>query len=303
MALPAKAPLKHISPAAVTISMSTFTSRTIRASDGVRLHFQHWKPEGPSKGIVVCLHGIQSHAGWYEYSSSRISREGYDVYFLDRRGSGRNGFLRGHADHGLRLLNDVRQLVRLCRREQKAPAPLSLLGLSWGGKLAAAFAATYPKLIDSLALLSPGLVSHVGPNVWQRFQLRFARRHDLRHKSVVIPLQDAALFTANLQWQQFIDNDPLVLRRVTSGLLNSGVDLDRVIASDHRRITQPTLLMLAGNDAIVDNAATKKLVAQFESSSLQVINYPEAQHTLEFESNRIHVADDLLTWLQQSVAP
>ena len=105
------------------------------------------------------------------------------------------------------------------------------------------------------------------------------------------------------KWQQFIDNDPLVLRRVTSGLLNSGVDLDRVIASDHRRITQPTLLMLAGNDAIVDNAATKKLVAQFESSSLQVINYPEAQHTLEFESNRIHVADDLLTWLQQSVAP
>lgn len=227
-----------------------------------------------------------------------MSREGYDVYFLDRRGSGLNGFLRGHADHGQRLLNDVRQLVRLCRREQQSPAPLSLLGLSWGGKLASAFAATYPELIDSLALLYPGLVSHVRPNAWQRFQLRFARRHDLRHKSVVLPLQDAALFTKNLQWQQFIDNDPLVLRRVTSGLLNAGVDLDRVIANDKHRITQPTLLMLAGNDAIIDNAATKKLVAQFESSNLQVIKYPEAQHTLEFESDRIHVADNLLAWLE-----
>lgn len=277
--------------------MSAYTSRTITASDGVRLHFQHWKPLGPSRGTVLCLHGIQSHAGWYEYSSSRLQQDGYDVYFLDRRGSGQNGWLRGHADHGLRLLNDVRQMVRLCRREQESPVPLSLLGLSWGGKLAAAFAATHPDLIDGLALLYPGLVSHVRPNFWQRFQLRFARRHDIRHKSVVLPLQDSSLFTQSYQWQQFIDNDPLVLRRITSGLLNAGVDLDKCIAENKHQVTQPTLLMLAGNDAIIDNSATKKLVAKFESSSLQVINYADAQHTLEFEANRIQIVDNLLAWL------
>ena len=30
------------------------------ASDGYRLKFRHWAPENP-RGIVIALHGIQSH--------------------------------------------------------------------------------------------------------------------------------------------------------------------------------------------------------------------------------------------------
>ena len=94
---------------------------------------------------------------------------GFAVYFADRRGSGWNGRWRGHADHGLRLLNDVRQLVRTVRRDHPN-VPLTLMGLSWGGKAATAFAATYPELIDRLALLYPGLKPQIRPTLWQRFQ-------------------------------------------------------------------------------------------------------------------------------------
>ena len=62
----------------------------IVASDGYRLFARHWRPNGQPRGFVVALHGIQSHSGWYEYSSGRLCEAGYDVLFLDRRGSGRN---------------------------------------------------------------------------------------------------------------------------------------------------------------------------------------------------------------------
>ncbi|MEQ9406678.1 MAG: alpha/beta fold hydrolase [Fuerstiella sp.] len=269
------------------------------SSDGVRLYFRHWKPGNNIRGVVICLHGIQSHSGWYHYSSARMATAGYAVYFPDRRGSGLNGWQRGHADHGLRLLNDVAQIVRLARRETPA-LPVILLGLSWGGKLAAAFAVRHPDRLDGLVLLYPGLIPFLRPNPLQRLQLWFARNHDVRHRLIPIPLNDASLFTDDPKWQNFIDNDPLTLRSVTSGFLNAGLDLDRILRQPQQRMP-PTLLMLAGQDRIVDNTATQQMVESCSIDHLSVISCPAAQHTLEFDSNRAAIFDDLIAWLATCV--
>ena len=218
--------------------MASSNIRSISTSDGIRLKFRQWSGGGKPRATLVALHGIQSHSKWYEYSSERLADAGIEVYFADRRGSGLNGRWRGHADHGVRLLNDVRQLIRLVRREHPA-LPLTLLGLSWGGKTAAAIASTYPSEIDRLALLYPGLRPHIKPNWWQRFQLSFARRHDLRRHPVRIPLQDVSLFTDDPEAQSEIQDDPLALEYVTSGFLNAGRDLDQLLAEGSDRITHP----------------------------------------------------------------
>jgi alpha-beta hydrolase superfamily lysophospholipase len=220
------------------------------------------------------------------------------VYFADRRGAGLNDFRRGHADHGERLLQDVRQLVRLVRREHPG-VPLSLLGLSWGGKIAAALACSSPEFLDHLVLLYPGLASQIRPTRWQALQLKFARHHDMRHKPVTIPLEDPRLMTTDAERQEFINNDPLALRIVTSGFLNAGRDLEQVVHRHADRIHHPTLLMLAGRDRIIDNSRTKILVDSFSTKKLTTVCYPEAQHTLEFESVRDQFVGDLVSWLRQ----
>lgn len=288
--------------------MSSQTVRSLVTSDGMQLHFRHWTAVGTLRGIVVCLHGVQSHSGWYDYSSGRMADAGFEVYFADRRGSGLNGRLRGHADHGLRLLNDVRQLVRFARIEHsivdasdRARVPATLLGLSWGGKIAAAFAATYPQELQRLALLYPGLVPNLRPTVWQNILLQFARRHDLRHKSIGLPLDNPALFTDDRVGRDTIMNDPLALHRVTSGFINSGRDLDQLIVDGQANINHPLLLMLAGRDKIIDNAATRRLVCDFPTDRLSLVNYSDACHTLEFEPNRDSIFDDLVGWLSGNV--
>lgn len=285
--------------------------RTCHTSDGFALKFRHYTVSSESadhtatlprpKGIVIAVHGIQSHSGWYRDSSMAIAENGWDVYFSDRRGSGLNGRARGHADHGLRLLNDLKLLINLARKEHPS-VPIALLGLSWGGKLATAFAATHPELIQRLILLYPATDAVFGPNLRQSLLLKLARHHDVRHKLVPLPFTEPAWFTNLEEFQLRIQNDPLALNCVTTGFLNSTKDLDKIINHDSNRIHHPLLIMLAGGDRIIDNAKVKRRINQWPISDLSLIEYPNAEHTLEFCSQRQAFFRDLTHWLNRSLS-
>ena len=273
------------------------------ASDGYRLKYRHWAPVNP-RGIVIALHGIQSHSGWYDYSSRRLADAGFAVYFPDRRGSGLNGFQRGHAAHAMRLVNDVRALRELAINETvvdavnlNAQLPITILGMSWGGKLAAVVAALFPREFDRLALLYPGLVARIGPTWSQLLRLNLARTFEVVKHHIPIPLDDPALFTQVPEWQQFISHDPLALHAVSSSFLNAGRELDRELTTHCGKILQPTLLLLAENDSIIDNVAVRERVNRFGTHQLTTQVYPGARHTLEFEPSRDVVLADLLAWL------
>lgn len=282
--------------------MNTPELRRFTASDGCVIHFRCW-PAEQCRGLVLAVHGIQSHSGWYEWSSQLLAASGFSVYFADRRGSGLNGLQRGHAAHGERLINDVRALRQLALAENPASLPVTLLGLSWGGKIATAAACLFPAEFQRLALLYPGLAPRIRLTWSQHLRLRLARNLEIVKRHIPIPLDDPALFTQVPQWQQFIREDPLALHTVTSGLLNAGIDLDRIIATGLRSLRLPTLLMLAGDDQIIDNGATLQLFAGQPPALLQAHIWPAARHTLEFEPQREQIFQQLVEWLERPQAP
>ncbi|MGE5192419.1 MAG: alpha/beta fold hydrolase, partial [Deltaproteobacteria bacterium] len=235
--------------------MTTPVIRTYAASDGYRLQYRHWEPPGPRRATVVALQGIQSHSGWFTYSSGRLAEAGFEVCFLDRRGSGMNDPARGHVGHYGRLVSDVVEFLEEVRSRRPTRAPVILLGVSWGGKLATVTAARRPDLIDGLALLYPGLQARVRPRWDQNLRLSLAERLGIREKRIRVPLDDAALFTGELRWQEMIRSDPLALHDVTVSFLLANRDLDRQLPSCPAAIRCPVLAMLAGRDEIIDNAA------------------------------------------------
>ena len=151
--------------------MSEASIRSFRASDGYKIHFRHWKSQTP-RGIVIALHGIQSHSGWYDASSRAMAEAGFEIYFADRRGSGLNGYQRGHAAHGMRLINDARALAVVARDETRQsggagdPLPLIIMGISWGGKIATATAAV-PADRRKKRLQAPGSELEVDEDIGQ----------------------------------------------------------------------------------------------------------------------------------------
>lgn len=273
---------------------------SFRASDGILLPFRRWTPAGRSpRAIIVGLHGVQSHSGWYVQSSRWLAEAGFEVLFLDRRGSGLSTARRGHALHAERLVNDVVQFVRAVRIDRRPTCPVVLMGVSWGGKLAAAVAARRAELFDAVAFLYPGLCPQVGPSWFQRAQLWLAQAVGWGLGRVPIPLTDPTLFTNNPSWQEFIRRDELSLHRATVDFLAVNLVLSRTVEQHVRRLNSPLLLMLAGRDQIIDNAATRALIAKAPSQRRTVLEYSDARHTLEFEPHPRQYVDDLIAWLDR----
>jgi len=268
---------------------------THTASDGYRWQYRHYIPNGPCRARVVCLHGIQSHGGWYAELCNRLCAAGFEVFFLDRRGSGLNEKERGDAPGFRRLLDDLAEFMKPLRGD---PAKIFLVAISWGGKLAAALQRRHPGLVDGLVLLCPGFCPKVGPTLRQRAAILWARLV-APQRLFPIPLNDPQLFTATPHWQQFIRNDRLALGHATSRFLVESARLDHYLRFARSHVCVPILLLLAENDRIIDNARTRHFVERFASTDVQVIEYAGAHHTLEFEPEPEHFLRDLISWMQQ----
>jgi alpha-beta hydrolase superfamily lysophospholipase len=270
------------------------------ATDGYRLFYRHWKPADSPRARIVCLHGIQSHSGWYLHSSSRLCEAGFEVFFLDRRGSGLNTESRGHVDNFQILLDDL--VLFLSRVRITEPRrPVVLIGVSWGGKLAVALAKEHPQFIDAMAMVCPGLFPVVDPSWLQKVRIALARVY-YRYRHFRIPLNDPGLFTATPQWLNFLRADALSLHRATAAMLVASRRLDWFVRNAPERITMPIMLMLAGKDRILDNAKTRSYFERFVSRHKRLLEYPQAHHTLEFEPDPEPFIHDLTSWLSEVTA-
>lgn len=295
------------------LEKTAFSVKTFLASDGYRWQYRHYPAEGTPHARVVCIHGIQSHGGWYTRSCSRLSQAGSDVYFLDRRGAGLNDQDRGDAPSFRRLLEDLAEFLRAVNSEQwtlggrptnsslpnaHCPLPTFLLAISWGGKLAVALQRRHRGLVDGLVLLCPGFFPRVRPPAKQQLPIAWSRLVAPR-RLFPIPLNHPELFTATQRWQQFIREDPLSLRQATARLLIESVRLSGYMKFCPKSVTVPILLLLAGKDGIIDNVRTRRYVESFAASDKQIIEYPAAHHTLEFEPAPDRFVDDLIGWLNR----
>lgn len=266
--------------------------RFFTQADGYRTAVRVWETPKPI-ATVVFLHGIVSHGGWYLETCRALGTADIDVHFLDRRGSGLNLPERGDVDSWTTWLADVeRYLTRL-------PQPVYLLGVSWGGKLAASIARRRPDLIAGVGMICPGLFAKQQPGPLRRTFIRLAAmRARLSRRRVTIPLADPALFADAESWQEFVRNDPLALRQITLRFAREDLELTNYAVGKPTAISTPTLLMLAGRDRIVENGPTRDWFQQLGAMNKTVIEYPTAPHTLEFAAASTTYVADLTAWIK-----
>lgn len=273
------------------MSDRTATIRFYQARDGRRLACRVWDATSTSTEVVL-VHGIVSHGGWYLSSCQYLANQGFGVHFLERRGSGLNPQHAGDVDDWRTWINDVTDyLQRMPEGHQKV-----LLGISWGGILGSAYARLHGNEIAGLGLIAPGLCSRRAASPLQRLGLQVASRLGLSNMKVDIPLKDPALFTNSPRSQRYVDDDPLKLRKMTIRFAVNNQALLHQAVDHPEEINVPILLMLAGDDPIADNAATKRFVQRTAHPNKRIIEYPGASHTLEFEDDPSEYFQDLAQW-------
>ena len=218
------------------------------------------------------------------------------MFFLDRRGSGLNEQARGDSPGFRRLLRDVAEFLEEKRRTEPGKKTF-VVGISWGGKTAAGVEKHRPGLMDGIALLCPGFRPRVSLSPGEKWAVAWARL-TRPTRTFPVPLSDPALFTATEKWLRFLREDPLSLRRATARFLFGSVLLDFYLRNVGPRTRLPVLLLLAGRDRIIDNDRTRRFVGRFAGPT-EVIEYPDAHHTLEFEPDPERHIQDLVGWLQR----
>lgn len=274
--------------------MVQFEEIRVGLPDGYSAYARLWQPASP-RGALLYHHGIQSHCGWYEASAGQLADGGYAVLQIDRRGSGRNQDARGHAESADQLTRDALAAGAELLRRTGLPA-YHLLGVSWGGKLAVAAYVADPTAVLSLSLVTPGLFPRVGVSKADQARIGFSMLYEPM-KPFDIPLGDAALFTAVVRWQEFIDADPLTLRQCTASFYLASRRLDKVVAKLPKAPAVPIHLLLAGNERIIYNGATAEFIRQLHWPKCRITHYRDARHALEFEDDRDVYFADLVAFI------
>jgi acylglycerol lipase len=274
-------------------------SQFIQSSDGVKLHCLHWSSgPAPPRAVVIFLHGIASHGGWFGETAADLLERGVAVYAPDRRGSGRSGGPRGHLDRYERALDDVEEVVRLVAAEHRG-TPLFLAASSWAAKLAIVYAALRPTSLSGLMLLGPGLTP--GVNLSPARQMKVVVGHVVAPMACLpIPLTPE-LYTAKPPYLEFIRVDPLRLLDATAQFFWETARLDRRRRRTSARLSLPLLVLQGQDDAMIDVPKTRRWYERLDVQDKTYRAYPGAGHTLDFEPDRSRYLADMLTWLSTRI--
>jgi alpha-beta hydrolase superfamily lysophospholipase len=274
--------------------------RTFKTEDDKELAYVVHRPEeyNARGAAFIYLHGIESHSGWFDVAAELLAARGYPVYSLDRRGSGLNrenrGYISGHVEKGIRLVDDIRQAVERARASGTINE-IYLIGLSWGGKYVMAYDAAYPDAVDGMILITPGMKPSVDLSMSEKIAVMidsvFSRTRQHR-----IPIEPE-MFTTTPEHLDYIKNDPLKLHTASAAFLMQSRSMDKLVAKMDDIKRPPMLVFLAGKDRIIDNEATRKLVTRDPARRVTVIDYPDQTHSIQLDAPERLVAD-IVDWVE-----
>ncbi|MEM7099486.1 MAG: alpha/beta hydrolase [Pseudomonadota bacterium] len=116
-------------------------------SQRLRLHYVEWPCQQASKGNMVLVHGIQDHCRTWDDVVNRFQAD-FRIIAPDLRGHGDSEWVTGSAYQYLDYVYDLHQLI-----QQAKLAPVTLVGHSMGGAIAALFAGIFPAMVEKLIVI------------------------------------------------------------------------------------------------------------------------------------------------------
>lgn len=173
-------------------------------ADGMRLFY---RVDGQGPDTVIILHGGPSLGIAYLAPDLEALGREYTLLYYDQRGVGRSTLPADSAD--LAIARHVEDLEAL--RRHFALDRLVLVGHSWGGMLAARYAAAYPDHVERMLFIDP-MVPARTPYMAQAG----ARAQQLMHERLD-SLQLAQLDSLARSWAE--TEDPVTHCRATFGIL------------------------------------------------------------------------------------
>jgi alpha-beta hydrolase superfamily lysophospholipase len=281
----------------------TYGTDTLARPDGVSLFFRYWTQPEPQAPLLVLLHGLGAHTGWFIDMGNALAERGLAVYAVDHRGFGRSGGPRGHVRRGMTLVEDCQGFVAEVRRRQPE-GPLFLLGHSMGAILAVYMAAddarTQRNQLAGLLLLNPWVRQTAQATPPLGTQLGIALRGPLGSRRVpqTNAGSDLALMTTNPEAVKMLEQDTYWVRGRSEGFLYQVGGLLRAgMLRRARQVRAPTLVMQTGDDRVLVQVASRQCYDALGSADKTWKVLPGLMHDAELERERSAVDGEIAGWV------
>ena len=251
--------------------------------DGEQLSVHHWRPEGPARGVLFYIHGIQSHAGWLFESGPRLAELGVEVVVPDRRGSGASSGPRGHLGSVEAVLDDYARTLASVRT-QFPDLPLTVVGQSFGGSILAALVSSGRVAADRLVFCAPALGQQRSRH--GNGDALSAIRAGGGRATAPVPLTDEQ-YTDQPAYLDFMANDRLMLRQTTLSTRAAMVGIEDVYmrGGPWSPADREVYFVWPETDDIIDLPASWRVLAGLHDG-VKRIDIEDSRHYVEFSPAR-----------------
>jgi lysophospholipase len=258
--------------------------------DGLRLHVEQILPVSAPRVDVVLVHGFSVHAGRYGVLAEALPARGAALTLVDCRGHGRSDGRRGHVPRFECFREDLFAVLAAT----ESGRPQVLLGHSHGALVALDFVLANRRPVAGLILAAPFLRLRMAVPRWKVAACRALQRI---WPTLTVPNGlDARLSSRNEALREEVD--PLVHDRASVRWYSEVLHAQERVRAEAARLRTPTLLLLPGEDLIVDGAAAVEL-ARAAGPAVETVEYPGLYHEIFLEPERQRVADDVAAWLSR----
>lgn len=256
--------------------------------------YYSWPVESP-KALLIFIHGLKSHAGWFLDSGQALAERGIKVYAFDRRGSGRSEEPPGDIPSYKIWLDDIDALVTEAQA-QYPQTPIHILGHCFGAKLALGYGIGHQDKIESLCLIAPpqrALKVDIRPKEKIQVALSTLTR---QHTQVKVPIADE-MFTDDPKYLQFIKKDQLKLESMSTRFCLQILKMDHWLSRHLKTLQLPLLCLLAAHDDIVDVQRARSRFFEPLAMPIKKLEVYDCRHHLLFEPRRQEVLERIERWI------
>lgn len=259
-------------------------------------HSLRWNPPDgvtvKSRGVYI-LHGTGEHAARYEHLAMRLANAGFKVGAHDHIGHGRSSGERGVIDPpGALVTQAAIQCQQFALETGLAPV---LFGHSLGGVAACELVLEHHLPVSGLVLSAPAFA----------VQIRKVDVALVKTLALMAPLftikrpYSAALLTHDETHRARAEADPLIHGVKSASLINWLMRSGARQLTNASRLDIQTLLLIAGDDRIVNSGKSQQFAKSVASDKITVHTYTDAYHEILNETpERAEKAfDDIEAWL------
>ncbi|GHO81427.1 lysophospholipase [Ktedonobacter sp. SOSP1-85] len=270
-------------------------TETLLTADGCPHFVRGWVNEHATR-VLLILHGLGGHSGWYIDLGNVLAEQGITVYAMDHRGFGRSGGMAGHIDRYRTYIDDVVFMLAEIRKRHPEAA-IYLLGHSMGGLFATYVAARHGEDLAGVILLNSWIQDTAKVPSLVVLQILVGGLLGSRRYWTVG--DGAKSMTINPEAIRMLEADVYWGKRQTAVMLVQVLQMRLAALARARQVTIPALVLQAEDDAAVSIETNRKLYEHLASHDKTWKDYPGYHHDSQFEHDRSRLDADLIAWLRE----